>query len=138
LEAAREYAERAVIDLRAELAQARQTIVTYDEVQQVCFLQSCCFGGACLCCLPVRACVRACDRGSRALGSVVLSRCLEPFIFVVLSVRLALCEGVRLHVRALDRQELLEELDVVKQNFTGFFSTIRPKIDSMQSLDGSD
>lgn len=29
-------------------------------------------------------------------------------------------------------QELLEELDVVKQNFTGFFSAIGPKIDAMQ------
>ena len=33
-------------------------------------------------------------------------------------------------------QELLEELDVVKQNFTGFFSAIRPKIDSIQTSVG--
>lgn len=34
-------------------------------------------------------------------------------------------------------QELLEELDVVKQNFTGFFSALRPKIESMHTTTGT-
>ena len=47
-------------------------------------------------------------------------------------LQLRMCDGGG----GLVTQELLEELDVVKQNFTGFFSALRPKIESMHTTSG--
>ena len=97
--AARDYAEKALEEAKAQLTKAQQAIASHEDVQQVAqpFI------------VPL----------IHALHLHIAIHCLRSLVPSYLS------------------QELLEELDIVKNNFTGFFSSIQPGMNVDASHFGS-